>query len=165
MKKICSLTSVVLIIFTLFTFNSCSVKEKLVSLVCDKTEVSAGDSVTVTIHMNECDKVACFQYELTCDEKLVSENSEQLDIGEFTVFENEEGNTLTIAGMVATVYDVKGMDIYSITYKIPDDVSSGTKLKVQLAVTQYMTGLDDYGDETKEHCKGIPVSEVTFKVK
>ena len=137
----------------------------LAELLCDTTEIAAGDLVDVTVRMNAREKVACFQFEVVSDKDLVRVESEQLDVGGFIVMENPVGNTDTIAGYVAAVEDVEERDFYLLTYMIPEEAESGDEFVISLNCSQYLIGLDEYGDETKDLCAEAAPSEVRITVK
>lgn len=160
MKKI---ICVAIALLMLFSFVSCSggsetttegntddAVSPVISLVSDKTTVAPGEEIKVTLHVAEAPLTACFDILIFADETL-----EFSDVAtcpsELILAANREEKAgeeyVIVRGMVAATYDVTDDDMCTVTYKVKDDVPSGSKISLTLQVPTYQLGLDESGND------------------
>lgn len=121
-----------------------------VSLVSEKTAVTPGEELKVTLHVADAPLTACFDILVFADDSL--EFSEVKTCPSELILaancEEKAGEEYVILrGMVAATYDVTDDDMCVITYKVKEDVPAGTKISLTLQVPTYQLGLDESGND------------------
>ena len=122
----------------------------VISLVSEKTAVVPGEEITVTLHIADAPLTACFDIFVFADDALEISDVKTC-LSELILAANNETKAdeeyVVVRGMVAATYDVTDDDICNITYKVGDDVPSGTKINLTLQVPTYQLGLDESGND------------------
>ena len=159
--------SVILIAMLLLT-TTVFASTGTVKFEADKTEVSVGDTFTITIGAKCSDGIEGIDipYKYDTDKlELVSKiktNSSFGDIEETEAGENNDTTVLTlICGSKQTITDAD--NIYTLTFKVKDNVSVGTKAKVETGTILLYSGLESV--EESEINIGTKTIEITAKQK
>lgn len=181
MKKLLSLC---LIFVLVFSFAACkdSIDEEttveqntdaetpVVSLLADVTEVSAGDTVEVSVHIGNSRYTACFDIFVFADETLGFESSRS-SAGDTNLIladnyvEDETGKYVAVRGIVASTTDVMDNSVCKITYKVADTAVSGDKIAVTVQIPSYQLGVDETGNEVYSVTDAIIVNNLVVTVK
>ena len=181
MKKILSLSIVFVLIFSLSACKGNGDEQTtsatdalgnspIVSVLCESTEVSAGDTVEIFVHIAQSKYTACFDIYLYADEQLeyqsaIAKGSDQSLILAANLMDDETGEYVAVRGIVASTTDIMDDDIYSIEYKVADDVESGAKLCVNIQVPAYQLGIDERGDEVYSVTEDVQINNLVLTVK
>ena len=190
MKKMISVTLSILLLVSLFALNACgggkdskpaaapddgapaaqetgspylSGKERF-SLFADKTTVSPGDTVTVTLHAENCKNVACFELLISASEGLTDAVGKEKDVGDFITTVSDKNGAVDLTAIIATTSTVKSLDMLTVTYKVSEDAASGDELIVEGSFRQFLVGTDESGDETADVTDLIPFESLTLTV-
>ena len=183
MKKIVSFLLIALLLFSFVACASNGSDENtttaaaeensdmpIVSLRSDKTEVSAGDIISVYVHIKNAKHTACFDIFLYADEKLDYEiaasqiaNTELILAANY--LDGEDEGYVAIRGIVATAFDLLDNDIYRIDYKVSDKVQSGDKLNFNLQVPSFELALDASGNDIFAVNEYLQTNNLTVSVK
>lgn len=133
--------------------------KNVVTLTADKTTVRPGDTVTLTLHLKDCPKVACFNFSIRCMgpasvagnrfNKFSNKNGDA-----FTINSNAKDKELLLGGMISTTCDFLDDDLCTVTYRVSADAEPGEELIFAALTTQFMTSetedgriLTDYSEE------------------
>ena len=161
MKKI---FCILIALMMLFSFAACSdsneevtseeateaVTVPVISLVSEKTAVAPGEEIKVSLHIEDAPLTACFDILVFADAAL-SVAEVKTCPSEVILAANNESKAgeeyVIVRGMVAATYDVTDDDICNITYKVSDDVPTGTKINLTLQAPTYQLGLDESGND------------------
>ncbi len=122
----------------------------VVSLVSEKTTVSPGEEITVSINIKDAPLTACFDVYVYADDYLEYVTSETVSSELILAANSEEKNGeeyFVVRGMVASTYDVIDEEICTVTYKLKEDAVAGTKINLTLQVPIYRIGLDESGND------------------
>ncbi|MBR3768033.1 MAG: hypothetical protein IKL10_07335 [Clostridia bacterium] len=183
MKKILSIALVLIIVLSLTACSGSNSDETtsdefggnensapVVSLICDNTEVSAGDTVSVYIHIKDALYTACFDIYVYADEKLVfeSEEAEVLNanlIMAANIMDEDTDDYVAVRGIVSTTYDLPDNNIYRLDYKVSGDATSGDKLSVMAQVPTYQVGFDKSGNDVYSVEEEIQINNLVLTVK
>lgn len=182
MKK---LISILVVLSLLFSFAACSsgnTEENtsssadvdndipVISLHSDKSEVSAGDIISIYVHIKNAIHTACFDVYVYADEKLEYELATAQALSpEFILaanyLEDENNGYVAIRGIIATAYDIPDNDIYKIDYKVSDEVKSGDKLTFTVDSPSFELALDASGNDIYSVSEYLQVNNLTVNVK
>ncbi len=151
------------------TANSTSADDSMpvVSLVSDKTTVSAGEEITVNVHIKNAPLTACFDIYVYADASL-SYITSQTEASEMmlaaNVDETDEMKPVVIRGIVAAAYDILDDDICTITYIVNEDVPAGTKITLSVQVPSYQLALDKSGNDVYSVNDSMPIQGLVLEV-
>lgn len=130
--------------------TTAAVDAPVISVVCDKATVTAGEEIEVKVHIGNAPLTACFDIYVMADD-AVSYISSKNPSSELILASNleEEGGTsqVVIRGMVASTYDVLDENVCIIKYKVSDAAAAGTKISFSLKCPLYQVGLDESGND------------------
>lgn len=160
MKKILSIAVALLMILSLASCNPAGEEATtegvadenapVVSLLSEKTTVSPGEEIKVTVHISEAPLTACFDIYVFAEDSLeiagVRTCASELILAANSEEKNDE-EYVAVTGMVATTYDVLDDDICNITYKVKEDALPGTKINLTVQVPTYQLGTDESGND------------------
>ncbi len=138
----------------------------VVSLLCDKTAVSAGEEIEVRVHVDNAPRTACFDIYVQADEAAFYISSESF-VPEMIIASNVEESdpqSVIIRGMVAATFDVYDRDVCTISYKISEDVEAGSKISLSLRCPLYQLGLDASGNEVYSVGENIVLNGLVLEV-
>lgn len=144
--------------------------EYVVTLKADKTEVSVGDTLTVTYHLKNCRNVACASFIVEADKGVSikdykSKRYENEDGDFFDLYSNSTDEGVLFGGMITTTCDFEDADLFTVTYQVDASAKKGTKLVFRVDPTTFLVGTDDSGKTTKDICAALEKASVTVTVK
>ena len=172
MKKVISLFVIAALLCAVTALGACSGGKntaapiKGLSLTADQTSVASGKTVTVTLHAEDLEKVACFDVYVTWSDNAVLGEYKEGDVGELitTLSETEDGGLL-FSGIVATTTDIASNDLATITFTVPENASSGDTVTIKAVSSQFLVGTDESGDTTEDVTDRIEIAPLTIKIK
>ena len=125
----------------------------VITLVCDKTSVSAGDTVEVIINITDAPDAACFTVHIDAT-GLKYTGSEAVEPGELILQDNHEkcvnGTPFELTGIYMTCGDLKDKDVYKVTFVVSDDVKGGDTASLSISCSTFHLATDGIGNNTKE---------------
>ncbi len=144
--------------------------EYVVTLKADKTEVSAGDTLTVTYHLKNCRNVACASFVVEADQGVTVQNYKskryENENGDFfDLYSNSTDEGVLFGGMITTTCDFEDADLFTVTYQVDASAKKGTKLVFRVDPTTFLVGTDDSGKTTNDICAALEKASVTVTVK
>ena len=131
-------------------------------LTADKTVVSPGDTVTVTLHAENCKNVACFDVLVSSSGALEQTESREKDHGDFIVTVSETAVGIQYSAIVATTADIGSLELLTVTYTVSSAAASGDELTVRADFSQYLVGTDESGDTVADATSLISVEPLTL---
>ena len=134
------------------------------TLTADKTTVSPGDTVTVTLHAENCKNVACFDVLITASDALTDAAGKEKDPGEFITTVNHLTDGIQFSAIIATTGSIDALDMMTVTYTVSPDAVPGDRLTVEAEFTQYLVGTDESGDDVADATSLISVEPLTLTV-
>lgn len=152
-------------------------------LRADKTEVSPGDTVTVTLKLKNCKNVACFNIYVKCSarngvvetEKFKSNRFSDDDGNNFDIYSNNEDKANTginaeekgvlFGGMTSTAYSFMGDDLCTVTYKVTSEAKKGDTLVFSAVPQQFLVSPDESGTYTQNCAEDVSMSPLMVTVK
>ena len=142
----------------------------LLTLTADKTEVKAGDTLTLTLHLKNCANVASFGFTVTSGGKVsVSKyKSNKFVTGDgdrFEIYSNDTDEGVLFGGMITYSYDFLDDDLFTVTYVVASNVKSGDKLTFKAIPTSFLVGTDASGSETDDYSDVLKEASLTVTVK
>lgn len=124
--------------------------KNVMTLTADKTKVAPGDTVTLTLRLKDCPKVACFNFSIRCMgpatvagsryNKFSNKNGDA-----FTINSNAKERELLLGGMISTTCDFLNDEICTMTCRVSDNAESGETLMFVAVATQFMTSETEDG--------------------
>ena len=142
----------------------------LLSLTADKTEVKAGDALTLTLHLKNCPYVACFGFTVEYggkvsvtkykSNKFVNEDGERFDI-----FSNDTDEGVLFSGLITNTYDFLDDDLFTVTYTVASNVKAGDKLTFRAVPTSFLIATDASGAVTEDYSGVLKEATLTVTVK
>ena len=138
--------------------------EENFSLSADKTAVSPGDTVTVTLHAENCKNVACFDLLINASAALTGAAGEEKDVGDLITTVSNTTDGILFSAIVATTISIDSLDMLTITYTVAEDAVPGDKLTVEAEFSQYLIGTDESGDQVADGTALISVEPLTLTV-
>lgn len=144
--------------------------EYVLTLSADKTEVKAGDTLTLTYRLKNCKNVACasFTVEAGKDVAVTDYKSKRYyneDGSGFDIYSNSTDEGVLFSGMITTTCDFDDADLFTVTYRVGDQVRKGDKLTFRVVPTTFLVGDDSSGKHTKDYCAMLEKASVTVTVK
>ena len=152
-------------------------------LRADKTEVSPGDTVTVTLKLKNCKNVACFNIFVKCAARKGSVETEKFKSNRFTdddgnnfdIYSNNESaetinpDTVEIGalfgGMPTATYSFIGDDLCTVTFKVTSQAKSGDTLVFSAVPKQFLVSSDETGTYTENIFSDVETVPVMVTVK
>lgn len=138
--------------------------EESFTLSADKSVVAPGDTVTVTLHAQNCKNVACFDLLISADAALTEGLGEELESGKFITSVIDTPNGIQFSAIVATTSNIDSLDMMTITYKVAADAAPGDTLSVNAAFSQYLVGTDESGENVADATGLVSVAPLTLTV-
>lgn len=142
----------------------------LLTLSADKTEVKAGDTLTLTLHLKNCPNVACFGFTVESGSKVsvtkyksnkfVNEDGERFDI-----YSNDTDEGVLFSGMITNTYDFLNDDLFTVTYVVASNVKAGDKLTFKAVPTSFLIATDATGAVTDDYSDVLKEASLTVSVK
>jgi len=129
--------------------------ENTVKLATDKTEVIAGESFTITVNVASPDGINGIDTTYTYDTEKLELQSAAVKDTNFTDLSGGVEGTITLMGMSTNVTDT---DIYTLTFKVKENVETGSTAKISLGDTYLAT----FSSETSEYT--IEAQDITVTV-
>ena len=83
--------------------------------------------------------------------------------GGMCVYIESEG--VLFSGMITTTCDFDDADLFTVTYRVGDQVRKGDKLTFRVVPTTFLVGDDSSGKHTKDYCAMLEKASVTVTVK
>ena len=141
--------------------------EYVLTVVPDKTEVKAGDTVVLTYHLKNCKNVACCSFTVEADKRLSVTNYKSKrytndDDENFDIYSNDTDKGVLFSGMIATTCDFMDADLFTVSYLVGDQVKKGDKLVFRVVPTTFLVGDDSSGKNTRDYA-GV-LSKATAEV-
>lgn len=121
----------------------------VVSVICDKTTVTAGEEIEVRVHIDNAPRTACFDVYVVADETMSYVSSESFS-AELILASNvveDDPQTVIVRGMVAATADIYDKEVCTIKYKVSEDAKAGTKVSFSLLCPLYQIGFDESGND------------------
>ena len=142
----------------------------VLTLIPDKTEVKAGDELTVTYHMKNCKNVGCASFTVEAGKNVSVVDYESNDFVNydkkiFEIYSNSTDEGVLFSGMSMTTCDFLDSDLFTVTYLIGDNVKKGDKLVFRVVPTTFLVGADRSGDQTKDICAELEKATAEVVVK
>ena len=142
----------------------------VLTLKADKTEVKAGDKLTVTLHLKNCSNVACFGFTVCAGDKVsvtkYRSNSFKNENGEnFDIYSNDTEKGVLFGGMITTTCDFPDDDLFTVTYQVASNAKKGDRLTFTATPTTFLVSPDDSGAETQDFRGVLGEVSVTVTVK
>ena len=152
-------------------------------LRADKTEVSPGDTVTVTLKLKNCKNVACFGIYVKCGarkglvetEKFKSNRFSDDDGNNFDIYSNNEDREgadvrtvdkgVLFGGMTSTTYSFINDDLCTVTYKVSSNAEKGETLMFSAVPSQFLVCPNESGSTTQDCAGDIEIVPVMVTVK
>lgn len=149
----------------------------------DKTEVSAGDTFTVTLKLKNCKNVACFGIYVKCGarkgvvetDKFKSNRFTDEDGNNFDIYSNSDDKSdpaltseekgVLFGGMTSTAYSFMDDDLCTVTYKVTSDAKKGDTLVVSAVPNQFLICPDESGASTQDVKGDIEIVPITVTVR
>lgn len=143
----------------------------VVSLLTESTEVNAGDSVSVVLHIKDGINTACFDIFVFAEGKIEyvgEKKAKGLDsslILAANYMTEEDPAYVALRGIVASTCNIADNDVYSFEYKVSDDAVSGDKISVVAQIPMYQVGTDETGNEVYAVNEYIEINNLVLTVK
>lgn len=134
------------------------------TLSADKTTAAPGETVTLTLHAENCKNVACFDIRFSASEGLTDVSAKEKESGEFITTVSEIKGGVQYSAIVATTSNIDSLDMLTISYKVAADAAPGDVLTVSAEFSQYLVGTDESGDNVADATGLIEVAPVTITV-
>ena len=144
--------------------------EYVLTLTADKTEVKAGDTLTLTYHLKNCRNVASIGLTVEADKKVSVTDYKSgkffnADDERFDIYSNDTPEGVLFSGMITTTCDFLDDDLLTVTYLVGDQVKKGDKLTFRVVPTNFLVGDDSDGKHTTEYRAVLEKASVTVTVK
>ena len=144
--------------------------EYVLSLSASKTEVKAGDKLTLTYHLKNCRNVASIGLTVEYDKKVSvtdykSNKFFNEDDERFDIYSNDTPDGVMFSGMITTTCDFLDDDLLTVTFVVGDQVKKGDKLTFRVVPTNFLVGDDSAGTHTTEYRGVLETATVTVTVK
>ena len=142
----------------------------LLTLTADQTEVKAGDTITLTLHLKNCPYVACFGFTVESGAKVSvtkykSNKFTNEDGDRFDIYSNDTDEGVLFSGMITNTYDFLDDDLFTVTYVVASNARSGDKLTFKAIPTSFLIATDASGAVTKDYCDVLKEASLTVPVK
>lgn len=152
-------------------------------LRADKTEVSPGDTVTLTLKLKNCKNVACFNIFVKCSarkgvvetEKFKSNRFSDDDGNNFDIYSNNEDEAninvqmedkgVLFGGMTTRTYSFLNDDLCTVTFKVSSTAKQGDTLVFSAVPRQFLASPDEEGTTTQNCAEDIEIVPVMVTVK
>ncbi len=139
-----------------------------VSVVCEKTEVAAGEDVTVALNIKNAMFTACFDIFVYASEELdyVSAETELINNQLMLAANYMEGEVAYVAvrGIVATAFDIDDKNVCTIVYKVPENAKTGDTFEIKVECPVYQLAVDSSGNDVYDVNETVVTNSLTLTV-
>ncbi len=117
------------------------------SVIADKTSVSAGDEITLTYTLYDADNMASLEFDTDFDSGVFSvQKKSEKSFDEYYSYTNEAPGSVLYAGFTSQTIDLNDAVVFTVVLKADDKAAAGD-YDINCKVTQFMVGTDETGNE------------------
>ncbi|MCH5199179.1 MAG: hypothetical protein J1E34_09780 [Oscillospiraceae bacterium] len=117
-----------------------------ITLESDNSSVAPGESVNVSLKINNAQNLACFDLIINYDSSVFSLSEyEEANISSFYFDTFDSGEDIRFSGFTSRTVDFNGETVITLTLTAKADVSAESSV-ISASATQFMIGTDDSGD-------------------